>query len=141
MVTAMQPLAKAEGWEARLFAFIASRRATPFAWGSHDCCAFTAGAVLATTGRDAMAGHSGYSTALSAARVIKSAGGIERIPELNGAQPLASLALAKRGDVVSLDQDGRISLGICAGRMSYFAAPVGLATRETLKCRKAWRIE
>lgn len=136
----MQPLAKTEGWEKRLYAFISSRRATPFAWGSHDCCAFTAGAVLVTTGRDAMAEHVGYSSALAAARVIKTAGGIESIPELHGAQPLASLGLAMRGDVVSVEQNGRISLGICAGRLSYFAAKVGLAEIETLKCRKAWRV-
>lgn len=136
----MHQLTKTEGWESRLHAFIESRRTTNFAWGSHDCCAFTAGAVLATTGCDAMTEHTRYSSALAAARVVNAAGGIERIPELHGAQPLESLALACRGDIVSVEQDGRFSLGICAGRLSYFAAPSGLAAVETLKCRKAWRV-
>lgn len=131
---------RTEGWERRLADFIESRRATPFAWGSHDCCAFTAGAFAAITGRDPMAYHRSYSTELGAARVIREAGGIESIPEAHGAKK-QPVAMARRGDVVSVEINGRISLGVCDGANSFFAAPVGLAPVETIKCRSAWRVE
>ena len=131
---------RTEGWERRLADFIESRRATPFAWGSHDCCAFTAGAFRELTGCDAMARHASYSTALGAASVLRSAGGIERIPEMHGCTP-QPVALARRGDVVSIEINNRISLGVCDGANSFFAAPRGLAVVQTSKCRASWRIE
>lgn len=129
-----------EGWEQRLARFIESRAKTPFAWGSHDCCAFTAGAFREVTGCDAMLVHSEYSTALGAARVLKAAGGIERIPELHrlARQPVL---MARRGDVMSYEIDGRISLGVCAGEASFFAGPIGLTAVKTAECRASWRVE
>ena len=132
---------RTEGWELRLSGFIASKMSTPFAWGSHDCCAFASGSVLAMTGYDAMQMHSGYSDADGAARVIRDAGGIECIPELPGFTKLKSPMQARRGDIVSIDVDGRVSLGVCAGIESFFASSVGLSSRQTVKCRNAWRVE
>lgn len=131
---------RVDGWEGRLATFVESRMAIPFAWGSHDCCAFTAGAFRELTGCDAMALHASYSTALGAARVLRDSGGIERIPEIHGCTP-QPVAMARRGDVVSIEIEGLVSLGVCCGEVSFFAAPVGLAPIKTAQCRASWRIE
>jgi hypothetical protein len=131
---------RAEGWEERLAAFIESRRSTPFAWGSHDCCAFTAGAFRELTGCDAMERHTGYSTALGAARVLRAAGGIECIPEAHGCAP-QPVALSQRGDVVAVEIDGRVSLGVCDGAVSFFASADGVTALPTATCRASWRVE
>ncbi len=132
---------KKEGWESELSAFIDSRRRSEFSWGTHDCCAFTAEAVRRMTGFDAMAQHAGYSTAIGAERVIHAAGGIERIPEIAGLARLEIVKLARRGDVVAVELDGRTSLGICCGELSAFAGKTGIAFRPTLSCVAAWRVE
>lgn len=140
-------ITKTEGWEERLAEFVASRSATPFAWGSHDCCAFTAGAVHAMTGADAMAAHRSYSTSISAARVIREAGGIMAIPPALGLLERRRVICASRGDVMAAEtyggRKGRkvIALGICIGALSAFAGPVGATTLKTSECLKAWRVE
>ena len=139
-------ITKTEGWEQRLAEFIASRSATPFSWGSHDCCAFTAGAVHAMTGSDAMAAHRSYSTSISAARVIREAGGIMAIPAALGLLERRRVICASRGDVVAAEtyggRKGRkvVALGICIGALSAFAGPVGVTTLKTSECLKAGRV-
>jgi hypothetical protein len=60
-------------WETRLAAFLEPLRLRAFAWGKHDCCIFTAGAVEAMTGVDAMAEFRGrYSTQIGAKRARRS---------------------------------------------------------------------
>lgn len=132
---------KYEGWESRLAAFLDSRRCAEFAWGTHDCCAFTAEAVRRMTGFDAMAQHESYATAIGAERVIHAAGGIERIPEIVGLARLETVKRASRGDVVAVELDGRTSLGICCGEQSAFAGKTGIAFKPTLSCVAAWRVE
>lgn len=140
-------ITKTEGWAERLAEFVASRQETPFCWGSHDCCAFTAGAVRAMTGADPMAAHHSYLTAISAARVIREAGGILDIPAALGLLERRRVICASRGDVVAAEtyggRKGRkvVALGICIGAMSAFAGPVGVTTLKTSECLKAWRVE
>lgn len=130
-----------EGWEQRLSEYIASKVGVPFAWGSHDCCTFAAGALLALTGENPMFSHGEYTDAAGAAIVLRDAGGIERIPEAHGLSLLPSVSFAMRGDIVSIKIDGRTSLGVCCGNISLFAGPVGLASKNTADCLNAWRVE
>lgn len=138
---------KTEGWEERLAGFIESRSTTPFAWGSHDCSAFTAGAVCVMTGVDAMTQHGKYTTSVSAARVLRAAGGIENIPTALGLRELPSVLSSGRGDVVAAEtyggRKGRrvVALGVCIGILSVFAGPVGVTALKTSECLRAWRVE
>jgi len=131
-----------DGWADRLTEYIESRAQTPFEWGVHDCCSFTAGAAKAITGEDPTPADCQYSTALQAGRVVAAIGGVDKIPEACGLAPLASVRMAQRGDVVySVDNDVE-SLGICCGELSFFAAEAGgVAAKKTLACVTAWRVE
>jgi len=127
--------------------FIDSRSDAQFKWGEHDCCTLAAGALASMTGADAMQAHCKYASPVGAARVPKQAGGNSAIPGLHGLQPLASVRLAMRGDIVESDspvprRDGRrlISLGVCLGQVSVFAGAVGVVTRPTSGCIRAWRV-
>lgn len=74
---------------ALLDAYLARHRATPFAWGQHDCCTFAAGWVQARTGLDPMAGLRGYSSRLGAARAVRAVA--------HGGRPAATLQTALLG--------------------------------------------
>jgi hypothetical protein len=130
-----------EDWPEKLAEFVESRSATPFAWGSHDCCQFAAQAVAVMTGEDLAAKIKPYTTAAAAARVLKKFGGVEAIP---GAVGLAEIPIkrAQRGDVVSIiaEGDGRNALGLCCGTAAVFPGKIGIAFVETSICHRAWRV-
>lgn len=99
-------------WEARLAAYLEPLRARPFAWGSHDCCTFSFGAVEAMTGEDRMPEFRGrYRTGLGAKRALTriGAGGLAETMDTKFDRILASLA--QRGDIVM----SAGLLGICLG--------------------------
>lgn len=84
-------------WPERLAGHIAQHRATPFAWGGHDCVRFAAGAVQATTGHWPLALQ--WPNAAAAARLLRQLGGLAAA--VDGVLPrLATPALAQRGDIL-----------------------------------------
>lgn len=88
-------------WEARLAAYLEPLRLRAFAWGEHDCCLFTAGAVLAMTGVDPMPEFRGrYSTAIGAERALRRYGASTLDATLDGKFAPIAPALAQRGDIV-----------------------------------------
>jgi hypothetical protein len=88
-------------WEARLAAYLEPLRAVPFAWGTHDCCTFAAGAVEAMTGEDPMPEFRGrYTTALGSARALKTYGAGSLEATLDSKFVRISASLAQRGDVL-----------------------------------------
>lgn len=99
-------------WDARLAAYLEPLHARPFAWGTHDCCIFSAGAVEAMTGVDPMPEFRGrYTTAIGSARALTRYGAGTLEATLDGKfEPIAP-ALAQRGDVVMSSG----LLGICWG--------------------------
>lgn len=133
-------------WPEKMNAAIDAVRATPFAWGSHDCCMFACSVISATTGVDPAKDLRGaYHTRLGAARALKRPGGVEGIAEertaKHGFAELPSPAFAQRGDLVLADTANEgPALGICVGAFAAFAAPVGLAFRKINECRRAWRV-
>src|SRR6218665_1915217 len=99
-------------WEARLTAYLDPLRTRPFAWGEHDCCTFSSGAVEAMTGVDPMPEFRGhYSTAIGSARALRryGAGTLEATLDTKFVQ--VAPALAHRGDVIMC---GGL-LGVCLG--------------------------
>lgn len=137
-------------WPTRLHAAIESRRATPFKWGSNDCCMFAADVVLAITGADIAAQFRGkYDDALGAARVLRETGGISGAVEAAAAEHgfacLPSVAYAQRGDLIELDTEpngdaGGPALGVCVGSMVAGAGEAGTVFVPPVKCRRAWRV-
>lgn len=100
-------------WEARIAAYLEPLRLRPFAWGSHDCTTFTAGAVLAMTDVDPMPEFRGrYSTAIGSLRALRRFGAGTLARTLDTKFEAVSASLAHRGDIVMSDG----LLGICWGR-------------------------
>lgn len=87
-------------WEARLHAYLESVAGKPFAWGSHDCCLFAAGAVKAITGDDPMPEFRGrYTTAAGSVRALKRYGAGTLEETIDGKFPERPVAFARRGDL------------------------------------------
>ncbi len=99
-------------WDARLAAYLEPLRLRAFAWGSHDCCTFTAGAVEAMTGIDPIPEFRGaYDDAIGAARALRTLGQGTLAATLDRKFAAIAPALAQRGDIV---MTGGL-LGICWG--------------------------
>jgi hypothetical protein len=99
-------------WEARLAAYLEPLRARPFAWGQHDCCTFSAGAVAAMTDVDPMPEFRGrYTTAIGSARALRRFGRGTLAATLDAKFERVEPAFAQRGDVVMSSG----LLGICMG--------------------------
>lgn len=133
-----------EDWPEILAAFIHERRAMPFAWGSNDCCLFSADAILAMTGVDLMAGYRGkYSSALSAVRAFKAVGGLESGVVAScksaGFDERANINFAQRGDLVLWGTPTHgPAMGICLGVFGVFASTKSAVEIPTAQCRRAW---
>lgn len=99
-------------WETRLAAYLEPLRTCPFAWGDHDCCTFTAGAVTAMTGVDPMPEFRGrYTTSRGSVRALRRIGAGTLAATLDGKFEAVDASLAHRGDIVMSDG----LLGICLG--------------------------
>lgn len=107
-------------WPQRLDAFIESRRETPFAYGSHDCCQFAAGAVDAQTGRNP-ASDWHYTNEIGARRLMAKWGGVAGLVTAALGDPVEP-ACAGRGDIVLADLDDGPTVGVCLGRLCAFPA-------------------
>jgi hypothetical protein len=117
-------------WPNLLVDFIEERRDRPFSWGSNDCCLFASDWIRLCTGIDPAADLRGrYHSALSAARVMRSHGGVAGIVESIGGrlglEPVTH-ARAQRGDLVMQDNGLGNCLGIVLGPIAAFVADRGL---------------
>ena len=115
-----------DNWPALLAGFIEERRAMPFAWGSNDCCLFAADWVRRACGVDIAEQFRGkYFSAIGAHRFVAEAGGVENLIERAGASRLPAM-MARRGDLVSMDNGDGVALGVCLGHLSAFVGKNGL---------------
>lgn len=129
-----------ETWDIDLMKFIASRERTPFAWGTHDCTLFAADCAHAMTGVDLAAKYRGYNDAAGAARIIQGAGSLRQLVTENvgaGVSP----RLARRGDWVLVEQDGREALAVCLGASLIAAGSSGLVQLPVSAGVTAWRVD
>lgn len=137
------PLVRAPDWEERLAVYLDRVREEPFAWGSHDCALFAAGAVRAMTGTDPAAGlRNTYSDRAGAALALRerAAGTLLRTATAwlgRAKHP----AFAQRGDLV---MRGPTTLGVCVGLHSWFVGEEhgasGLVAWPTASCSKAFTL-
>lgn len=124
--------------QARLHALLRQRWAAPFVWGQHDCCLWAADAVAAQLGADPAASLRGtYDDARSAARTVRSLGGMQALAAAALGQPLRAPLLACEGDV-GLTASG--TLVVCLG--AQWAAPGqrGLVLLPLRDAVAAWRV-
>lgn len=116
-----------DGWEARLAHLEMAARARPFAWGEHDCCTWAAECVQAVTGTDPLADLRGtWHSAEAAQAVLQRLGGLRAAVDARLGEPLPSVHLAQRGDVVLLAVGNTMALGVCMGRVAVAPGPDGL---------------
>jgi hypothetical protein len=129
-------------WPTRLNDFIDSRREAVFSWGENDCALFAADAVWAMTGTDLASAYRGryddWASSIHALRQL-GAGEIEGTATGLLGEPIAA-ALARRGDVVSVDSPSGPALGICLGARVACLTLRGLRFLPLSAGRKAWRV-
>lgn len=127
-------------WQVRFEAFVAARRAAPFAWGSNDCALFAADCVQALTGTDpALQGLRAHRTEKQALRSLKRHGGLVGIATAALGAPMSALH-ANVGDVVLAESGGRGLLAICNGSTCLAPSARGLANLSMDTCSLAWRV-
>lgn len=128
-------------WDVDLMAFIESRRKTLFRWGVHDCTMFAADCALAMTSMDPARLYRGsYSTQRGASRIIGRFGSLRGLVNANMG-PEIPILMARRGDWVMIQQDGREALGVCIGAKIVAAGVNGLVQLPLAEGITAWRVE
>lgn len=138
-------------WPEALHDFIESRKATPFTWGVNDCCLFVADAIEAMTGDDPASEFRGrYADEAGALEAIKTVCGGENtadaityVAKQNEWEPLQTVLLAQRGDLVTIDTGVGIAAGVVHlnGREALFVSTDGLHKISLRKCKQAWRVK
>ena len=105
-------------------AYIAARENMPFAWGSHDCAHFAAGAIKALTGIDPLAGIAGWTSERGAMAELKRRGGlIEGVSAILDEIPIA---WAHRGDIGAVESEAGPLLMVIEGMTLVGPGPTGL---------------
>lgn len=128
--------------------FLLDRARTPFAWGSHDCALFAADAVKAISGVDIADDFRGkYSTEDEAYALIQSVTGGTSVGDAaahcaakHGLAEHKHPLMAKRGDLVVLENDGRLIAGVIHlnGRHITVAGEQGLKRFSISLVKRAW---
>lgn len=101
--------------------------------GGVDCAAFAAGWAGVKLGQ--------WASKPDALRAVR-AYGVERLSDAVSCELGAPIDvwLARKGDVICLDDAPLDPLGICLGSESVFLGEQGLTRRKTRQCFKAWRV-
>jgi hypothetical protein len=115
------PLKRKQFWDTRHYhQFLLDRAKTPFAWGNNDCATFAADAVESITGVDIADDFRGkYTTQLGALRTINKvtdgstvADAAAHCATKHGLLEHTHTLLAKRGDLVVIDNAGTLIAGV-----------------------------
>lgn len=128
-------------WEDRLVAYIDERRSMTFAWGSHDCALFGAGAVTAMTGEDHGAAFRGtYDDAEGAARALREHGGGTIVRTFDLFLQRRPIAMARRGDLAMIGRGLSGSIGVVVGGVALFVSDVGYERRPRADWVRCWEV-
>ncbi|WP_416305220.1 DUF6950 family protein [Neptunicella sp. SCSIO 80796] len=130
-------------WQSNLNHYIRSNLTTPFAWGTFDCCLFTAAAVEAITGTHPIPQIVGrYRTELGAARALKKYGKGTIKATLNHlfGTPKPRLQVC-RGDVVLVETSLGDTAGIVMGGQVWVATHEGLSTCPLTLVKLCWEVK
>jgi len=139
---------RSQNWQIDMGKAIEKAEATPFAWGSNDCCLFVCDVILAMTGVDLGADFRGkYDTREGAEALIGFAtdgGDLELFVEQMCRQnhmPEVEVNFAWRGDVALHDADAGPCLGIIDGDGAvYLSEKHRLLMIPRGDIRRTWRV-
>lgn len=131
-------MTRVHDWPERLSGYIQSRLEDPFAWGSHDCSTFAAGAVEALTGQVIFAPT--HTNAFEANTFMESVGGIEAWMSEHFGEPVAPLE-ARRGDIGLLALPDRELLSVVVGDRVCAPGEEHLLYYPLTMLSKAWRVD
>jgi hypothetical protein len=141
---------RTDHWEIKLDQYLDEKFDTPFEWGTHDCALFAANWIELLTGVDVAGEYRGkYDSELGAYKLIRKVTGgstpadcmTRACTEFDFIEEHPSVLYAQRGDIVSLEQDDRVSLGIVEldGHHAWFTGDT--LTRYPLhECKRSWHI-
>lgn len=140
-ILVLQMTKRIPDWQLAFAKCVAEHQNVPFKWGEQDCVLWAADTVFAITGEDPAKEFRGaYDSALSAARVLREAGGMEKlVSEKMGGTPVDS-RLANVGDVVLVLQDGEPMLGVCNGDTLLATGSNGLVALPMQAAVKIWKV-
>ena len=137
-------------WPERLAAYVADAQKRPWQWGTHDCCSFARGAVLAVGGPDLGDAWSGsYATEDGARGAIEQYGrdleaAMDVVCAGAGLVEMPNPCAASRGDLIVLYHRqytaGRALAAICIGRDAAAATTKGILLLPMRLAVKAWRV-
>jgi hypothetical protein len=145
------PIVRKQNWPTILANMIADAYCEPFAWGTHDCCIWSADVIMAMSETSVDLGasyRSTYHDEAGANAIISAATGggdledlIVQITTAYGFDEI-SPNQAQRGDLVLADTSTGPGAGIIGpdGREGFFVAPDGLVLIGLSDIRRAWRI-
>lgn len=124
-------------WEQELSDYLVSKRHLPFAYGSHDCAYFVAGAVEAMTGENPMAEITQtYSNEIGALRVLKNLG-FDDVEQFTDSKFNSILVgFAQTGDIIL--HDG--CLGIAVSSKAVFVTEIGYIFVDRSEWLNAWEV-
>lgn len=143
---------RVDNWETALDAYLDETYEKPFEYGTHDCCLFAAGWIERVLGVDVATEYRGrYMTALGAARLIRkvTGGGTpedcmdKAAADFDHIVAHPSIWYAQRGDIVSLETGGHVSLGIVDldGRTAWFLSDNEMTRYPIAECKRAWHLK
>lgn len=146
-------LKRAQHWATRsLHQFLIDRATARFAWGTHDCALFAADGVQAMTGVDIASDFRGrYTDEAGAKAAIARITGVANgtvedaaawCAAKHGLVELIHPLMAQRGDLVVLEDAGRVIAGLVhlSGRHVAAAGEQGLKKIPIAGVKRAWRV-
>lgn len=129
-----------DDWQTPFYAYIEAARLAPFAWGTHDCCLFAAGAIDALTGSDLRTQLSAaYSDEASALAYIASFGSLEAAVS-SWLGPSKAPNFAGPGDIVLADLSLGPTIGVCLGTGCAFSAASGMLYQQRSVISMCWTV-
>lgn len=127
------------GWEDRLIAVFDDWRGRPFAWGQSDCAAFAVACVQASL-PDFDPGLSVYDDPFTAEMELARLGGMDVGAVMARSFRQIPTVLAGRGDIGTVEWEGRVIAAVCFGPMWWAKSESGLLQLRRHHVARAFRV-
>lgn len=128
-------------WEARLAEWIAREADLPFCEEDRHCGWFVADGVAVMTACDLVAEWRGrYKTITWATKGLQRAGFADHVALVASLLPEVPPAFAHRGDVMVIDEGGRMALGLLQGEFIYMRGAEGIVLVNRMMALRAFRV-
>lgn len=131
-------VARLPDWRPRLVAYLEEVRARPFAYGSHDCALFVAGAVEAMTGTDFAGNYRHQYDSLKSGLKLLSKG--DHVAFLARLFEEIAPAFAQVGDIAVIGEIGTPALGVFEGEFILVLRDEGIGRMPRAAATQAYRV-